>query len=294
MLKEFVGNPFNYTASKDRLLPSLVDRMDYKKDIFVDLFCGSGVVGTNFGREYKKVIFNDGCEQMIGLLKYFKEHDTEEIVEQVLACVKKFNLSKSNKEEFLVARNVYNNGKRDPILLYCLIAHAFSYNVVFRKDGGFSVPSGAGRSYFNPAMKKKLVAFCDELHKLKNVEFISQKLTPDFLNGTADLNDTLNLSDLMVYADPPYFTSDGACSRSYGLKWTEEHDLGLMRFLDRVNEAGGSFAMSNTFENNGHVNENLPEWAKKYKVHHLACDYYNCHHQRKNAGKTDEVLITNY
>ena len=74
----------------------------------------------------------------------------------------------------------------------------------------------------------------------------------------------------------------------------KEHDKVLMDYLDIIDKHGGSFAMSNAFYNNGYENVELQEWAKKYKVHHLSCDYKNCHHQRKNIGKTDEVLITNY
>lgn len=287
----FVKNPFNYTASKDRILTDIANNMDYTKDVFVDLFCGSGVVGVNLAKSYEKVILNDGCKQMVELLQYMINNSTEDMLREIFNYIGKFNLSKGNKEGYLTAREVYNNGKRNPMLLYCLIAHSFSYNVVFNKDGGFSVPSGAGRSYFNPSMKNKFKAFCEELHEQKD-KFIlsSEKISKD-----ANLNIChYDVSECMIYADPPYLTSDGACSRSYGLRWTKEHDKVLMDYLDIIDEHGGSFAMSNAFYNNGYENVELQKWAEKYKVHHLSCDYHNCHHQRKNIGKTDEVLITNY
>ena len=286
----FVSNPFNYTASKDRLLSVIVDKFDYTKKTFVDLFCGSGVVGVNVADKYDLTVLNDGCKQMVELLQYLHDHDTEVILSRVYGYIKKFNLSKNNKEEFLTARNVYNNGKRDPMLLYTLITHAFSYQVVFNKSGGFSTPSGAGRSYFNQSLRKKLISYCETLHDSKRkFAFHSKVVGVDQI-----VVDGEKIDKCMFYCDPPYLTSDGSCSRSYGLRWTEKRDKALMDLLDSIHERGGSFAMSNALVNNGNCNEKLTEWAKKYNVHHLACDYENCHFQRKNLGRTDEVLITNY
>lgn len=290
----FVKNPFNYTASKDRIIEKVAENMDYSKPILLDLFCGSGVVGVNLSDRYNQVLFNDGCYQMIELLKYMTEHDTNDMLKEIFSYIRKFSLSKGNKEGYLLARDVYNRGKRQPLLLYCLITHAFSYNVVFNKDGGFSVPSGAGRSYFNPSIKSKFKQFCGKLHENSSkFVFSSDKIDKDCLDDILKVNSG-GIKDIMFYVDPPYLTSDGACSRSYGLKWTKELDKELMNFLDKIHELGGSFAMSNAFENNGHVNEELKAWASKYKTIHINCDYYNCHHQRKNSGKTDEVLIINY
>ena len=290
-LYTFVNNPFNYTASKDRLLFQLSQNMDYRKSCFVDLFCGSGVVGVNMSHSFDKVLLNDGCKQMVSLLSYMCNTSTEQMLTEIKMYISRFHLSKDNKEGFLTAREVYNNGKKKEMLLYCLITHAFSYNVVFNSSGGFSVPSGAGRSYFNSSIKNKFKEFCEVMHANKDhFVFSSEQIKSDTKFNIC----CSNFNDCMVYADPPYLTSDGSCSRSYGLRWTKEHDKNLMNLLDTINENGGSFAMSNAFENNGNVNEELKEWAEKYSVVHLSCDYTNCHHQRKNLGSTDEVLIKNY
>ena len=287
----FVQNPFNYTASKDRILPSIAENMDYSKTTFVDLFCGSGVVGVNLSDKYDNIILNDGCQQMIELLEYMNNNSTEDMLKEIFKYISRFHLSKDNKDGYLLARDVYNKGKRTPMLLYCLITHAFSYNVVFNKDGGFSVPSGAGRSYFNPNLKRKFKEFCEKLHEhADKFSFENNHITK---SEVLTFNDN-EYKDCMIYVDPPYLTSDGACSRSYGLRWSKEHDQRLRDFLDKVDKSGGSFAMSNAFTNNGNMNEELMKWSEKYKVIHINCDYYNCHHQRKNIGKTDEVLIINY
>ena len=286
---DFVRNPFNYVASKDRLLADITGRLDYTKNRFFDLFCGSGVVGVNVGDKYEHIIMNDGCPQMIDLLSYMREHTVEELLCEADKYRSMFHLSKTNKEGYLKAREYYNKGNKNPMLLYMLITHAFSYNVVFNSRGGFSVPSGVNRSYFNPTLRNKFINFCNKLREIHDIQFMQLKL-----NELVNCSKEWVWEDVMVYVDPPYSTSDASCSRSYGLKWTKEHDKILMNFLDYISDKGASFMMSNAFKNNGYKNEELIAWSEKYNTEHLACDYNNCHHLRKNAGDTDEVIIYNY
>ena len=286
---DFVRNPFNYVASKDRLLADITERLDYTKDRFFDLFCGSGVVSVNVGDKYEHIIMNDGCPQMIDLLSYMKEHTVEELLCEADKYRSMFHLSKTNKEGYLKAREYYNKGNKNPMLLYMLITHAFSYNVVFNSRGGFSVPSGVNRSYFNPTLRNKFINFCNKLKEIHDIQFMQLKL-----NELVNCSKEWVWEDVMVYVDPPYSISDASCSRSYGLKWTKEHDKILMNFLDYISDKGASFMMSNAFKNNGYKNEELIAWSEKYNTEHLACDYNNCHHLRKNAGDTDEVIIYNY
>ena len=288
---DFISNPFNYVASKDRILGEVTSEFDYTKEFFVDAFCGSGVVSVNVGDKFKTVIMNDGCAQMVSLLAHMYSTKLEELMEEIKSYIERFHLSKDNKEGFLKAREAYNRGERDDMLLYMLITHAFSYNVVFNSRGGFSVPSGAGRSWFNPSLRRKFTKFCEAFQKLDNIGFTS--FTLDELMQMC-INGATEVSNYMFYFDPPYLTSDGSCSRSYGLRWTKEHDKKLMDFADYISEHGGSFAMSNALKNNGYVNEELAAWASNYNVVHIACDYNNCHHQRKNRGDTEEVVIKNF
>lgn len=286
---DFVRNPFNYVASKDRLLTDITGRLDYTKNRFFDLFCGSGVVSVNVGDKYEHIIMNDGCPQMIDLLSYMRGHTVEELLCEADKYRSMFHLSKTNKEGYLKAREYYNKGNKNPMLLYMLITHAFSYNVVFNSRGGFSVPSGVNRSYFNPTLRNKFINFCNKLKEINDIQFMQLKL-----NELVNCSKEWIWEDVMVYVDPPYSTSDASCSRSYGLKWTKEHDKILMNFLDYISDKGASFMMSNAFKNNGYKNEELIAWSEKYNTEHLACDYNNCHHLRKNAGDTDEVIIYNY
>ena len=72
-------------------------------------------------------------------------------------------------------------------------------------------------------------------------------------------------------------------------------DLELLKYLDKANEKGIKFALSNVIEHNGIVNNVLLEWSKKYKVFEIDSDYSNCSYHKKNKTlRTREVLIVNY
>ncbi len=62
---------------------NVLGNIDSSKEIFLDLFTGSGIVGVNIANNfnYDLVIMNDACWQVIEILKYFTEHDFKEINE---------------------------------------------------------------------------------------------------------------------------------------------------------------------------------------------------------------------
>ena len=65
--------------------------------------------------------------------------------------------------------------------------------------------------------------------------------------------------------------------------------------LDKANEQGIKFALSNVFEHKGKKNKILQEWAKKYKVYEIDSNYSNCSYQKKDKEAiTREVLVVNY
>ena len=64
-----LNNCFNYVGSKDRLFSIIDKNLDKSKKVFIDVFCGSGVVGVNELSNYSKVVLNDACWQMIETLK---------------------------------------------------------------------------------------------------------------------------------------------------------------------------------------------------------------------------------
>ena len=56
-----IKNCFNYVGSKDRIFHIIDKNLDKSKNNFIDLFCGSGVVGINEINNYKNIVLNDAC-----------------------------------------------------------------------------------------------------------------------------------------------------------------------------------------------------------------------------------------
>ena len=54
-----IENCFNYVGSKDRIFPMIDENLDKTKSNFVDVFCGSGVVGVNEINNYKNIYYTN-------------------------------------------------------------------------------------------------------------------------------------------------------------------------------------------------------------------------------------------
>jgi DNA adenine methylase Dam len=282
-------------GSKDRVLPVIDDNLDKSKKNFIDLFCGSGVVGVNELYNYKKVVLNDACWQMTETLKYFRDNDFNKIIGEIDKYIKLYKLSIDNKEGYLKLREDYNTEPYmqlvfDPAMFYCLATHSFNYNIHINSSGKFSVPSGYRRCYFNKNIRNNLEMFQWELHENKDRIAIKNE---DYLALISKAERII--PDSMFYVDPPYYSSDSSYERIYYLgKWDEPKERALYKALDYINEKGGSFLLSNVIENNGETNEILKEWSKKYNILKVSSDFTNCNYQRKNKGSTVEVLVRNY
>ena len=289
-------NCFNYVGSKDRIFPLIDKNLDKSKKNFIDLFCGSGVVGVNELSNYSKVVLNDACWQMVELLKFLRDNSYEKVISEIDHYVDLYKLSLTNKEGYDELREAYNEEPYlklvfDPAMFFCLITHSFNYNIHINSSGKFSVPSGKNRCYFNKNLRAKLEAYQWELHENKEKVSIKNESFGVLVSKAERI-----IPNTMFYCDPPYYSSDDAYSRIYYLgKWDEPKERKLYETLDYINEKGGSFLLSNVIENNGETNHILLDWCKKYKVIEVsASDFTNCNYQRKNKGKTKEVLIRNY
>jgi DNA adenine methylase Dam len=290
-----LNNCFNYIGSKDRLFSVIDKNLDKSKKNFIDVFCGSGVVGTNELNNYDRVVMNDMCWQVIDTLKFFRDNDYSKVIHDIERVIYDYNLSKTNKEGYLKLREDYNADPFlrlvfEPAMFYCLVTHSFNYSIHINSKGKFSVPFGANKSYFNSSLREKLEGFQWELRQNKNkITFKTESFDKLLLDAKKIAKDS------MFYLDPPYLSSDDSYSRIYYLgKWDEDKERKLYNCLDEINECGGSFLLSNVIENNGKWNKILDEWSKKYNVLEVSASYESCNYQRKNEGKTKEVLVRNY
>ena len=175
-------------------------------------------------------------------------------------------------------------------MFYCLVTHSFNYSIHINSKGQYSVPFGANKSYFNDSLRAKLEGFQWELYENKDKISLKSESFDTLLTKAKKI-----AKNSMFYLDPPYLSSDDSYSRIHYLgKWNEEKERKLYSCLDEIHEAGGSFLLSNVIENNGKWNKILDDWSKKYKVIEVSASYDSCNYQRKNEGKTKEVLVRNY
>jgi len=283
--KNFIKSPLNYIGGKYKLLPQLINLFPKNINTFVDLFAGGFNVGVNV--KANKYICNDINTYVINLFKKFREIDCEDILFKIYDNINKFQLSKTNELGYKELRNYFNK-YHDLLDLYTLVCYSFNYQFRFNNNHKFNNPFGKNRSSFSDTMKDNLIRFSDKL-KTMNIEF----RTNDFI----DINlDNLGNQDF-IYCDPPYLITTGSYNDgNRGFKdWKNKQDSELLDYLDKANEKGIKFALSNVIEHNGIINNGLLEWSKKYKVYEINSDYSNCsYHKKDKTLKTREVLIVNY
>ncbi len=271
----------NYTGGKHKLLPQILPVFPKEINTFVDLFTGGANVAINVNAN--KIVANDLDSKVIGIYERFKDFPIEDILHHIEERIAQYQLSKTNKEGYLALRSNYNWAQDEPLDLFVLICYSFNHQIRFNNNGEFNMPFGKDRSSFNDSIRKNLISFreCIENITFTNKDFRELKV------------DKLKEGDF-VYCDPPYLITDATYNEQGG--WDFRCELDLLALLDRLNEKGVGFALSNVLTNKGKENELLKEWCKKYHTLHLSKTYANCsyHAKDKTTDTTDEVLITNY
>lgn len=281
----YIRSPLNYTGGKYKILSPIFALFPGQINTFVDLFAGGFNVGINV--EADTIICNDQITYLIRLYEYFSSTDTGEIISGIKERIAEFHLSLQNEEGYKALRNHYNETK-DIADFFVLTCYSFNHQIRFNNSQKFNTPFGKDRSCYNASIERNLIQFCDAL-KRKNIQFFNQ----DFLSlDLAGLG-----TDDLVYCDPPYLISTGSYNDGKrGFKdWTEEEEKQLLELLDRLNEKGVKFALSNVLYHKGLANDLLIGWGKKYHVHTIDKTYANCsYHFKEREARTLEVLITNY
>lgn len=281
--EELIKSPLNYTGGKYKLLPQILPYFPEDINNFIDLFAGGCNVGIN--TKANNIVCNDIENIVIELMNEWSNLNSEQALNKLKETICKYQLSKTNEEGFKKIREDYNNGNKTWDMFYAMVTNAFNYQIRFNKQGNYNMPFGKDRSSFNPTLEKNFVKYIDRLNEV-NIKFTNK----DFKELKID---NLNSQDF-VYCDPPYLVTCASYNEKDG--WNEKHEIELLELLDKLNEKGIRFALSNVLENKGKSNYILKEWCKKYNTHHLNNTYGNCnyHAKDKSNNSTDEVLITNY
>ncbi len=281
-MKNLIKSPLNYVGGKYKLLPQILPLFPENINTFYDVFAGGGNVGVNINA--KQVVFNDTEEVVIDLMKDLSAISSVEALEILKATIHKYQLSKTNEEGFKQIREDYNNGNKSWNMFYAMLTNSFNYQIRFNQSGGYNMPFGRDRSWFNPTLEKNFIAFVDRLNEIKP------------LFGKHDfrkLKDCKFKNNDFFYCDPPYLITTASYNEQGG--WTEQDEKDLLEFLDYLHNINIKFALSNVLESKGRSNDILKEWSKKYIINYLHKNYSNSNYQRKDNDKKDiEVLIINY
>ncbi len=274
-------SPLNYIGGKYDVLPLLKEHMPHDIETFYDLFGGGGTVSIN--SEAKRVVYNDINPFVCSLLHKIATTDIGKTIKYIDKTIKKYNLTKGDKESYLKFRDYYNSktpDKREPLDLYLLICFGFEHQIRFNSSHCFNNP--CGNSGFNQEMCEKLIAFNVKANKMK-LDFSSKSY--EQLENEITIND-------FVYCDPPYLNSCGAYNdgkRGFN-GWDEEQEHKMLSFLERLNLRGVRFMLSNMVDRNGMQNHPLQEWITRNNFNVRE----NTTITKRNRQNRKEIIIINY
>lgn len=311
VLVEYIKSPLNYTGGKYKLLPQITKIFPEEIGTFYDIFTGGLNVGVNINTDKtnqtnketnitipnaSRIVSNDIQSEIIDLFENLKTLTGQQAMSVLDEIITKYDLSDQNQEGYLKLRAEYNQDKTWD-KFYALVIHSFNNQIRFNNKGGYNMPFGKGRSWFNPKLRERFVTFVDQLNTLGDtLEFTSKnflEFSPTEGGKSKDGLHTYDKTDL-IYCDPPYLIS----TATYNTGWGEKEERELLEMLDKFNQQGIRFALSNVICHKGQNNQILQDWIdqREYKTHYLNIDYSNCSYHKTDRGNNDtiEVLIKNW
>lgn len=284
MEQKYINSCLNYTGSKFKLLDQILVEMDYKKEYFIDLFCGSGVVGFNVIDKYKKILINDIIKNLVEI---HKEIINNPII--FIDKVKSLVVSKDDQDGFNELRKNYND-ENSPEGLYSLLLCCNNNALRFNQKGKFN--QTFGRRTFSDSTQKKLDEFIKHISKYSEKIFYSN-------NNFYKINPT---KPSMIYCDPPYgycmdnngnITNKQVSEAGYNSTWSQKDDIELYNYILKLDKNKQSFMLSGVIEH-----DNKKSWLinkllqNKFNYKKLNYNYNGISH--KGDKETNEVIIFNY
>lgn len=284
----YIKSPMNYVGNKYKYLSQLHAFFPKNINNFIDLFCGGTDVSINTPALNKYA--NDINSNIIEIYKTFQEKSIDEILGYIDHRIKEFKLTRQNSEGYLKYRDLYNTNKdyHTPLDLFILSRFSFNNKISFNIDGDYNSSFGWNHSDFNLNQRANTRA----MHAaIQNINFSIGSFKEFDISKFTNSNDFL-------YLDPPYLISDAqynSGSRLINERWELQDDLDLYDYLDKANEQGLKWALSNVVSHKGQENVALIEWAEKYHVYDIYTNYSQAvYNKTKTNDPTIEVIVTNY
>lgn len=266
--------PLNYMGGKSSIIDFIKPHLNGRSK-FVDLMGGGFNVGINT-TNFKHVIYNDINFAVANILQMFKNEDTATLLTFIEKTIKKYNLSKNNKDSYIKIREDYNikyrNRDKGYWYLYVVILYGFQQQIRFNSNYEFNNP--VGESGYSDSVKEKIVSFCRRIKEI-NITFHI---------GDYQKIDKFIDADTIVYIDPPYLITLGSYNdgkRGFN-GWNTSEEQRLLTFLDTLINKGCKIVISNILENKGRTNNQLQKWLQCHNVEIL---------EKKFRGRNEKLII---
>lgn len=280
----YINSPMNYTGSKFKLLDQILPHLDYSKDYFIDLFCGSGVVAYNVLDKYKKLLINDILSELIGIHENLNDNASE-----FIESVKELAKTKQNQALYNQLRESFNQEKT-PEKLYALMLTCNNNIIRYNQKGVFN--QTWGKREFNDSIQKKLNIFVEHIAKYSEKIYYASRI----------FNEIMPTKPSMVYLDAPYgmcmdekgdITNNQVSLAGYNRLWFQKDDIKLYEYILKLDKNKHSFMLSGVLEHDGKM-----AWitnkliSDKFNYEELDFNYNGVSH--KGDKETVEVIIMNY
>lgn len=300
-MKEIIRSPFFYVGDKYKLMPQLKKLMPDQIETYIEPFCGGGSSFLNTNG--KKYLLNDVDPYVIKLHKNLSKYKNKPdiLFEELFVLIDKYGLSCSykgitvsdemkkeyvktyyahyNKAGYNKMREDFNNDQNNMILLYLLLIYGFNHMIRFNLSGKFNLP--VGNVDFNNNVYTALynyLKFIDEF----DARFYSKDYQ-QFLNS-------IEISEKdFLYLDPPYLISGS----EYNKLWNDTSEEAMCEYLDKLNNSGIRWGITNLIYHKGRENETFHKWCQKYIVYDIKSNYISFN-DNTIKKESKEVYVTNY
>jgi DNA adenine methylase Dam len=296
-----IRSPFFYVGDKYKIFPQIKKYFPKEINNYYEPFLGGGSSFINVNA--KNYILNDLDKYIISLHKllinssnkpdmfFYKIKEIEDkynlsasyrqdiVPKNLKKTYKKTYYSKFNKNSYISLREDFNQNQKQLYKLYVLLIYGFNRMLRFNKEGMFNLP--VGNVDFNKNVTLALENYFRFVHnakiRLNNDDYHRFLLKQEF-----EEND-------FIYLDPPYLISNS----EYNKYWTEKQERQLLSLLDKLNEQGVKWVISNMTHHKGKENCIFIEWANKYNIISIKSNYIS-YHDNSIKDKSREVLVKNY
>ena len=298
LIKSIVG----YQGNKAKIADELFTHIPKTTKRFFDVFGGSGVMAmtaTTMG--VQKVIYNDFDENIVNILKMIRGYNSAEEFEEVYDSIVEANklaFPKKTPRNVEVAKHNYYrfkdivnaNKPLVPMHVFVLHKHAFCGLMRFsQREGNFNYAYGERRWVANDKRTAEIEACINALKQIKINRSNYKKFLKRILKNAKPFD--------FVYIDPPYLASG---DNVYKGKWTEEDELELLKYLNKLNDKGIKFMVSNVLRHRDLVNKplkdfiNRNDWVHAINISSGKKIYSLSQITTDDVEQTLEVAVTNY